>query len=64
MLPSGPPHHSASLASLQRERGKKRGRERKAPTKWGFMVTSDKCEGLAETSRFYEQWFRVDRLLK
>lgn len=46
------------------ERKEKEVGERKAPMKWGFMVTGDKCEGLAEASRFYEQWFRVDWLLK
>lgn len=34
------------------------------PRKWGFMVTGDKCEGLAETSGFYEQCLRLDWLLK
>jgi len=58
------PSHSSSLAGLCQERGKKRWRDRKDPTKWGIMVTGDKFEGLIETSRFYEQWLRVDWLLK
>lgn len=43
---------------------KEKGRERQVPRKWGFMVTGDKCEGLAETSGFYERCLRLDWLLK
>lgn len=32
--------------------------------KWEFMDSSDKCEGLTETSRFYESWTGDDWLLK
>lgn len=60
LLPS--PVHGGAARLLWEGSRNRRGRE--ARMKWGFMVSSDKCDGLAETAGFYEQCFRADWLLK